>query len=288
MVGFNKMPGLDLYYTADVSYAAKMEKRTALHRITRRYRTLMAFERAVFDQNCPTQILLLTPKEKQFYMDYYKTKASRFHLLPPGISRKCLPPVNAGKIGEEKRRELRISQDSNLVLMVCTNFKIKGVARAITALASLPDQVRENTILLVVGRDNPGRYKRVAKGKKVLNQVRFPGARSDVPDLLMASDLLLHPASLDNTGTVIVEALAARVPVLTTDICGYSFHVAASKGGRVVPSPFCQRELNRELYHMLTSKEHDQWRRNCKLYIGKTDVFSRCEKAADVIEKLVQ
>ncbi|MGM0655260.1 MAG: glycosyltransferase family 1 protein, partial [Thermodesulfobacteriota bacterium] len=48
LVGFNKMPGLDVYYGADVSYAAKMMERSRLHRYTPRYRTLMALERAVF------------------------------------------------------------------------------------------------------------------------------------------------------------------------------------------------------------------------------------------------
>jgi len=99
LVGFNKMPGLDVYYGADVSYAAKMMERSRLHRYTPRFRTLMALEHAVFHKGAATEILLLTEKEKAFYMDYYGTDDQRFHLMPPGISRTCLPPADAGKIG---------------------------------------------------------------------------------------------------------------------------------------------------------------------------------------------
>ena len=285
LVGFNKMPGLDVCYIADVSYAAKMKGRSKFHRYTGRYRTFMQMEWAVFDKKSRTEILLLTEKEKNFYMNYYETADKRFHLMPPGISRKCLPPPDADKIRMEKRKELLIGQGQTIVLMVCTNFKIKGVARAIRALSALPSEISQKTVLLIAGKDNSRYYRRLAKQTNVLKQVRFIGARSDVPQLLMASDFLIHPASIENTGTVIVEALAANVPVITTDICGYSFHVTRADGGLVIGSPFNQKELDRALLFMLTSNRRNKWRANCKNYIEQTDVFSRAQKASDIIEK---
>ena len=155
----------------------------------------MALERAVFDKEAGTQILLLTEKEKAFYMDYYGTAAERFHLMPPGISQACLPPEDADEIRARKREELGIEPEKTVLLMVCTNFKIKGVARAIRALAALPPEVSRNAVLLVVGKDNPRQYSRLAGRMKVLDQVRFIGARDDVPHLLMATDFLIHPCS---------------------------------------------------------------------------------------------
>lgn len=288
LVGFNKMPGLDVYYAADVSYAAKMMERNRLHRYTPRYRTLMALERGVFDKESGTKVILLTEKEKAFYMDYYGTSAERFHLMPPGISKAFLPPADAGEIRARKREELGIEQEKTVLLMVCTNFKIKGVARAIRALAALPPDVSGKTVLLVVGKDNPRQYSRLAGKMKVLVQVRFIGARDDVPHLLMAADFLIHPASIENTGTVIVEALAANVPVLTTDICGYGSHVTQAGGGLLVGSPFDQDELNKALVFMLTSGKAKKWRANCKKYIEGADIFSRTQKVVDVIEKVIR
>ncbi|MCK5096864.1 MAG: glycosyltransferase family 4 protein, partial [Desulfobacteraceae bacterium] len=286
VVGFNRIPGLDIYYTADGSYAAKMQKRSPLHRVSNRYHTFMSLEKAVFNKNSNTEILLLTDKEKKFYMDYYGTAKERFHILPPGISKKCIPPSNADEIRTKKRKELKIDEKKNIILMVCTVFKIKGVERAIRALASLPSNISSETILAVVGKDKPGKYKRLAKKLNISKQVRFLGARTDVPHLLMASDLFLHPASIENTGTVIVEALVANIPVITTDICGYSHHVTSADAGKVIPSPFVQETLNKELKFILSSEKHSQWQNNAKKYIEKTDVFSRSEKAVDVIERV--
>ncbi|MCP4672796.1 MAG: glycosyltransferase family 4 protein, partial [Desulfobacula sp.] len=78
VVGFNKMPGLDVYYAADVLYAAKMKDRSFLHQMTNRYNTLIKLEDSVFRQDAKTQILLLTPKERQLYKDYYGTASNRF------------------------------------------------------------------------------------------------------------------------------------------------------------------------------------------------------------------
>ena len=286
VVGFNKMPGLDIYYAADVSYAAKMKDRSIFYHLTGRYRALMGLEKSVFSKKSKTHILLLTDKEIQFYKGYYGTAIDRFHLMPPGISKACIPPENSEIIRTDKRIELNIDKSHNIILMICTNFKIKGVGRSITALSSLPPHVLKQTRLLIVGNDNPGPYKRLSREKNILDNVEFLGARSDVPKLLMASNLLLHPASIENTGTVIVEALAARLPVITTDICGFSSHVTLAEAGIVVRSPFRQEELDKALLFMLTSEEKNKWRNNAKKYIENTDVFSRAERAVDIIEKV--
>lgn len=286
VIGFNKMPGLDVYFAADGSYAARMKKRNLFLRMTNRYHTLMSLEKAVFDKDSKTQILSLTTKEINFYTDFYKTAIDRFHVLPPGISKKCVPPANSSEIRVRKRKEIGIAQDKNIVLMVCTNFKIKGVARAIKSLSLLPPDILSQTVLLVVGRDNPNPYIKLAKKKHVINHVNFIGARSDVPELLMASDLLLHPAYIENAGLVLVEALTAHLPVITTDSCGYSFHVTDAKAGIVIASPFVQKNLDRALLSMLKSVDMDKWRDNAKTYIDRIDVFNCAQKAVDVIDKV--
>lgn len=54
VVGFNKMPGLDVYYAADVCYAEKVAREKGFfYRLTPRYRHFAAFERATFARGCP-------------------------------------------------------------------------------------------------------------------------------------------------------------------------------------------------------------------------------------------
>jgi UDP-glucose:(heptosyl)LPS alpha-1,3-glucosyltransferase len=96
----------------------------------------------------------------------------------------------------------------------------------------------------------------------------------------------LHPAYEENTGTVLIEALAAHLPVLVTEVCGYSFHIERAGAGQIVPAPFEQEALNKQLAFMLTSEKKAQWRKNAREYVSNNDIFSLSEKAADIIEQV--
>jgi hypothetical protein len=67
VVGFNKIPGLDVYFAADVCYRAMAMERSFLYRLSNRCRTLMALERSVFDRHSTTLILSLSDTEKKRY-----------------------------------------------------------------------------------------------------------------------------------------------------------------------------------------------------------------------------
>jgi UDP-glucose:(heptosyl)LPS alpha-1,3-glucosyltransferase len=286
VVGFNKMPGLDVYFAADTCFAAKALERSFWYRLTKRCRTLLSLERSVFDKASKTEILLISEREKKFFMDYYGTSKERFHFLPPGIAKDRLAPNNAAEVRAKLRSALAIGSDQHVILMVGSGFRTKGVDRAIRAISSLPSSSRKKAILLIAGEDKARSFHQLADRLGVAEQVRFVGGREDVPQLLVAADLLLHPAYRETAGMVLIEAMAAGLPVLVTDVCGYSHHVERAGAGELVPSPFQQEKLNQLLASMLTSENKNQWQQNGKDYVANTDVFSLPEKAADMIERV--
>jgi UDP-glucose:(heptosyl)LPS alpha-1,3-glucosyltransferase len=141
---------------------------------------------------------------------------------------------------------------------VCTNFLLKGVDRSILALASLPDHIRIKTWLLVIGGDKEGAMKKVAKKYGVEKQVIFTGSREDVPMLMHAADVMMHPARSELAGLVIMEAMVSGLPQIVTDHCGYAFHVKAANAGIVLDSPFNQAVLNSSLAQMLSDASRQE------------------------------
>ncbi|MEA1967287.1 MAG: glycosyltransferase family 4 protein [Thermodesulfobacteriota bacterium] len=286
VVGFNKMPGLDIYFASDTCFAIKALERSLLYRLSRRCKTLMYLEDAVFNKKSKTEIISISDNEKKLYMEYYGTAEQHFHSVPPGISMDRLTPPksqNAQKIRDDFRHAFSIKSNQYVVLMVGSDYKRKGVDRAIKAISALPPLFRKKTILMVVGKGRVRPYSKLAKKKGISSLINFVGERDDVPRFLVGADILLHPAYQENTGTVLIEAMAAGLPVLVTENCGYSFHIELANAGKLVPSPFVQETLNNTLISMLTS-EKKQWQVNGKKYIAQTDVYSRHEKAANVIE----
>ncbi|MBN2808896.1 MAG: glycosyltransferase family 4 protein [Deltaproteobacteria bacterium] len=283
VVGFSKMPGLDLYYAADSCFAAKIEKRNFCYRHSARCRTYLDLERAVFERKSPTLILMLSENEKHLYQKYFQTQEERLLLLPPGISRDRLRPPDAARLREELRAELGIGEADYMVLMVGSGFKTKGADRALRALAALPEALRAKSFLVVIGKDNFAPFRQMAKRLRVSEKVLFFDGRSDIIRFLVAAEVLIHPAYKENTGTVLLEAMAAQLPVLTTEVCGYSGHIKNANAGVVLSSPFRQTELNDVLADMLVSAYRKNWMTNAADYVRRVDLFSMPEKAAEVI-----
>ena len=68
VVGFNKMPDLDVYYGADICYIGRTVPRyPALYKLTTRYKHRYLLEASVFSTQSKTLILSLSEKEKSVY-----------------------------------------------------------------------------------------------------------------------------------------------------------------------------------------------------------------------------
>lgn len=284
VVGFNKMPGLDIYYAADTCYLAKLtEERSFLSRLTPRFHLYSAYEAAVFDGG--TELLMISAKEIDVFRHYYHTAQKRFHLLPPGIRRDRVMPLDYAEQRQQFREHWQLAPEDKLVLMVGSGFRTKGLDRAIAALAALPPAQLGHSQLFVVGQDNSAPFKAQARRAGVAERVRFLQGRDDIPAFLWGADLLIHPAYRENTGTVLLEAMVAGLPVLTTDVCGYAHYVEDNAMGTVLTSPFEQADLNNGLARLLLCPA-EVWRERGRRFAAQADIYNMTERAAQLIETL--
>ena len=289
IIGFNKMPGLDMYYGADYCYIARAVPRYGpLYRLTPRYYNFYSYERAVFDVRSSTTILSLSEREKGVYQQHYGTPENRFKLLPPTLDIRRKLNESPEVVRKNKRIELGIGEDENLLLFIGSGFKTKGLDRALHAVASLSDELANNSKLLVIGQDSESGFQRLAGKLNLGNRVQFLGGRDDILEIMTAGDLLIHPAYNETTGTVLIEAIAAGLPVLATDVCGFAHHITNADAGIVLRSPFVQDELNEKLHYMLTSNEHLKWRQNGIEYGKNPGLYRMPQTVSDLIESWVE
>ena len=285
VIGFNKMPGLDIYYAADLCYEDKAQnQRGFFYRTIPRYKHFSEFEKAVFESESDTEILMISEVQKSLFQKYYQTQIERFHLLPPGISRDRMAPVDSESIVQSLRAEFGISDSEYFLLMVGSGFITKGLDRILLGMSNLPTEVRHDTRLVVVGQDNPNAFLRMAKRLGVQDKVIIlSSGRGDIPRFLVAADLLVHPAYSENTGTVLLEAMVAGLPVLATDVCGYAHYIEEAQAGKLIRSPYKQSAFDELLLQMLLSDERQTWRENGIKFGKYADIYSMPDRAVDVI-----
>ena len=290
VVGFNKMPGLDVYYAADNCERARYRGPGGrLRRLLPRYRHLLDYERAVFAPGRDVRIMLVAAPQLAAYRSCYGTETERLVLLPPGIRRDCLAGPDSQRTRDEVRTELGLGEEDRLLLAVGSGFRTKGLARTLRALSRLPAQLRRRCLLLVMGQDNFRPFARMVRRLGLTEGVRYLGARADVPRFLFAADLLVHPARNEASGMALLEAAAAGLPVLASGACGYAHYVREAGFGRVLDEPFDQACYEDALQQMLFCPEGQrrQWREAGCRFASEADIYDRAARIADFLETLV-
>ena len=284
VLGFLRMPGLDAYFAADPCYQAMARRLKPLwFRFSPRYHRFVKAEREIFGRGQRPQILLLHPGEIGTYQEIYATEGHRLHLLPPGIRRPpCDPESGRPEARRSVRRELGMEERTPLVLLAGSGFRTKGLDRAVTAIASHPE-----AHLVVAGEDKPGAFRAQAGRLGISQRLRFIGGRSDLDRWMLGSDLLVHPAYSENTGTVLLEALVLGLPVISSAVCGFSSHVSRSRGGVVLSEPFSQKELNAVLRDLLDDGQRLEELRRAGIGYGVSeDLYGGHRRAVDLLESL--
>ena len=286
VVGFNKMPGLDVYFAADTCFAQKVyEERPWFYRYSHRSRAYLALERAVFGPASRSHILLIAPAQRQAFQRYYHTPAERLQLLPPGIRRDRIMPADYPQQRTQLRAGYCLAGDTYVLLMVGSDFKRKGLARSIKALAALPQPLRQRCQLWVAGQGDARPYLQLAQQLGVAQQLKMLGARDDVAQLMWAADLLLHPAHSEAAGAVLLEAAVAGLPVIATDVCGYAHYIQDYQMGCILATAEVDSQLAGAIQKIAAEDSHI-WRDRAQQLVDRGEVFAMHETAADLIEQL--
>lgn len=127
-------------------------------------------------------------------------------------------------------RELGIEHDTPVVMTVSVLRPGKGIEVLLDAVSSVP-----GATFVIVG-DGPMRAEWTARAERngVGNRVRWAGYRNDVAALLPGADLFVLPSLDDAFPTVLLEAMAAGLPVVATEVGGIP-EIVTRDTGRLVP-----------------------------------------------------
>ncbi|MBI5362915.1 MAG: glycosyltransferase [Planctomycetes bacterium] len=139
--------------------------------------------------------------------------AERLRVVENGID--PAPWLAARPIG---RATLGVPEKAPLALVAGLLNAAKGQDLALELLA-LPAG-RELVLLLAGDGADRARLEARARALGVAERVRFLGWRDDVPSLMAACDLVLLPSRWEGLPYVVLEALAAGVPVVATPVDG--------------------------------------------------------------------
>jgi glycosyltransferase involved in cell wall biosynthesis len=155
----------------------------------------------------------------------------KFVVIPNGVE----PPPPSNLTRETLLAELGLPAGSRLIGAVGRLWPQKRVKDLIWA-ADLLKVIRDDVHVLIIG-DGPQRQRleRYREVVRITDRVHFLGARNDVPRLMPHFDLLWLASSFEGLPNSILEAMAAGVPVVASDIPGNRDLVVPGETGYLVP-----------------------------------------------------
>lgn len=146
------------------------------------------------------------------------------------------PPASGSEI-ESLRQRYGLAEDDQIILAIGRLSKEKAQIDLINAFNRLCEINAETKARLLIVGDGPEResLQTAAKNSSFSERIIFPGQVSDVRPLYAIADVFVLPSHSEGSPNVLLEAMAAHVPVVATAVGGVPEIVENETSALLVP-----------------------------------------------------
>ena len=241
----------DVYRAGEGCHRAYLESGAASGTRGGYHRLLLALERQVFRRS--RHIVAIARLGKLEIERLHALPSTRVTVVYNGVDLQRFHPGNRALHRVAARGEAGIPADAWVTLFVGSGFERKGLAAVVEAFARTESR---GDRLVVVGKGDARRYRRLAEELRVAERIVWLGPRPDVERWYAAADAVALPALYEPFGNVHLEALASGVPVVTSTRAGGAEVIVEGVNGAVV-SPGDPAALAQALERMRALRPQD-------------------------------
>lgn len=222
--------GLPLVHTYHSIGAIKYQNLTEL--------PLIAPTRLAVEQMCLEQadrVIATSPQEAE-NLRQLVSEHGRIQIIPCGTN-----PDHFGSVPRDvARQQLGLAEDLPMILYVGRFDPRKGIETLVRACAHLSEPFRLYLVGGSIGEQDSQEQKRIRTLVAELgltDRTVFTGQvdQSGLPVYYGAADLCVIPSYYEPFGLVTLEAMAAKTPVIASDVGGLRYTVISGKTGLLVP-----------------------------------------------------
>jgi glycosyltransferase involved in cell wall biosynthesis len=134
------------------------------------------------------------------------------------------------------KRELGIDPDEQVVGSVGSLYPVKGHKYLLQAIPAILERIPCTTFLIIGRGELEGHLKDEVARLGLDHKVRFLGLRHDIQELLALMDVFVLPSLSEGLSIALLEAMAARRPVVATSVGGNPELVVDGETGYLVPA----------------------------------------------------
>ncbi len=185
-------------------------------------------------------IIATSPQEQEHMRSLVSTKGD-ITVIPCGTDIECFGSVDR----QSGRAKLGINPEDKVVMYAGRFDERKGIETLVRAIAKEEVKSHQNLKFIIVGGYTPGesdgqekeRITNIVQELGIEDITQFAGRvqHQDLAAYYAAADLCVVPSHYEPFGLVAIESMAARTPVVASDVGGLKFSVVDQVTGLLVP-----------------------------------------------------
>lgn len=261
--------------TAKVKYQKAFPLIEAIYRILEYF----IFKRA-------NVIVAVSNKVKESFENVHKNISDKIIVLPVGVDMDEFKPLDKDYL----RQKYDIGEETKVLLFAGVLEERKNIGLLIRAFRYVQERYPDS-ILLIVG-DGPLRssLEKLVEELKIKSKVWFLGevSREQLPESYNLADVFALPSLSEGSPTVVREALACGIPVVSTDVGDVKEIITDPLLGTVVNTYTDERVFAEALIETIENidKNNEEIKKRCRDIARKYSFENVVEKYVEIYHKL--
>ncbi len=261
-----------------------------------RRKSLSGFDRATcwaekkgIENPALKMILPVSTLVKNELSKHYAFPEDRVSVVHPGVSIERFSCLNARSCRERIRARHGFSASDVVICFVGMNFEIKRLDLALQGIAGMKRNGFSPPLprLLIVGKGDSGPYLKMAKDLGISDQAVFAGVTDEVEAYYLASDLFVMPSRMDTFGLVVLEAMAAGLPVVISSNVGAADLVTHGDSGLILPENPTAQDMTASLIRLMNPELRRTMGEAAGQIAGNHDWNKVADKMAGIYRTLI-
>jgi UDP-glucose:(heptosyl)LPS alpha-1,3-glucosyltransferase len=260
-MNFDLIHAHDRIFDADIFTMHGIPHKFWIHHVRKKnmgfddYAMAWVEKRLVSNPRCRRFISVSNLASEKF-LQAYDVDAEKIQVIHPGIDMERFSSLDRGQCHHKIRSLWGIDKTDFVILFVSMNFDIKGLDALMAATAKVKSNDRSQNIkLLIVGKGEERKYRRIAQNLGIGGDVIFAGVhREKLEEIYLASDMFSILSKFDTFGIAVLEAMAASLPVVVSSNVGAKDLVRHGVNGFIIQDSTDTDRISEEI-GILLNKE---------------------------------
>ena len=193
-------------------------------------------------------VITVSEETRKFHLKFGKLNPKKTITIYNGINIQDFLEIPFAS-REETRKALGIPLNTYLVTTVAVLREQKGIQYMIAAIPEIIVKIPNFSYMIVGNGVYRTKIEEIINELDVRSYIYLIGHREDVPQLLNASDVFVLPTLGDALPTVLFEAMASRIPIVSTSVGGVPEIISNNKNGILV-APKNSHALSNEIVRL--------------------------------------